>query len=126
VLGGEIDIAVTSKPPFAIPKSCEWRTVREEPFVVLTPSSSDRARCRDGAGQEERCTALRPSARKTIKGAFFISGRSPPSVVTSARSPWPLSRDVAVSSSSYNDCHIRRSFPNRDVAIASGYGTKQA
>jgi DNA-binding transcriptional LysR family regulator len=39
VLSREIDAAVTSEPPFAIPKSCEWRVLREEPFVVLTPAS---------------------------------------------------------------------------------------
>jgi DNA-binding transcriptional LysR family regulator len=39
VLSGEIDLAVTSLPPFAIPKTCEWRLLREEPFVVLTPAS---------------------------------------------------------------------------------------
>jgi DNA-binding transcriptional LysR family regulator len=39
VLRGEIDAAVTSHPPFAIPKTCEWHVLREEPFVVLTPAS---------------------------------------------------------------------------------------
>ena len=39
VLSGNLDAAVTSPPSFAIPKTCDWRTLREEPFVVLTPSS---------------------------------------------------------------------------------------
>jgi DNA-binding transcriptional LysR family regulator len=39
VLSGEIDMALTSEPPFAIPKTCGWHVLREEPFVVLTPSS---------------------------------------------------------------------------------------
>lgn len=39
VLKGEVDVAVTSEPPFAIPKTCAWLVVREEPFVVLTPAS---------------------------------------------------------------------------------------
>jgi DNA-binding transcriptional LysR family regulator len=39
VLSGEIDVALTSEPPFAIPKTCEWHVLREEPFVVLTPAS---------------------------------------------------------------------------------------
>jgi DNA-binding transcriptional LysR family regulator len=39
VLKGEVDVAVTSEPPFAIPKTCDWLAVREEPFVVLTPAS---------------------------------------------------------------------------------------
>jgi DNA-binding transcriptional LysR family regulator len=39
ILGGEIDAAVTSQAPFAIPKTCEWRVLRQEPFVVVTPAS---------------------------------------------------------------------------------------
>jgi DNA-binding transcriptional LysR family regulator len=39
LLGGEVDAAITSQPPFAIPKTCEWHVLREEPFVVLTPTS---------------------------------------------------------------------------------------
>ena len=39
VMNGEIDVAITSEPPFAIPKTCEWRVLREEPFVVLVPAS---------------------------------------------------------------------------------------
>jgi len=39
LLSGEIDAAITSQPPFAIPKTCEWHVLREEPFVVLTPAS---------------------------------------------------------------------------------------
>jgi DNA-binding transcriptional LysR family regulator len=39
VLNGEIEAAVTSRPPFAIPKAYGWHVLREEPFVVLTPAS---------------------------------------------------------------------------------------
>jgi DNA-binding transcriptional LysR family regulator len=39
VISGEIDAAITSHPPFAIPKTCEWWVLREEPYVVLTPAS---------------------------------------------------------------------------------------
>ena len=39
LMGREIDAAITSHPPFAIPKTCEWHVLREEPFVVLTPAS---------------------------------------------------------------------------------------
>jgi DNA-binding transcriptional LysR family regulator len=39
VISGNLDAAVTSPPPFAIPKTCDWRVLREEPFVVLTPAS---------------------------------------------------------------------------------------
>jgi DNA-binding transcriptional LysR family regulator len=38
IMDGEIDVALTSQPPFAIPKTCEWHVLCEEPFVVLTPS----------------------------------------------------------------------------------------
>ena len=39
VISGEIDVAMMSQPPFAVPKTCEWLVLREEPFVVLTPAS---------------------------------------------------------------------------------------
>jgi DNA-binding transcriptional LysR family regulator len=39
VISGDLDAAVTSQPSFAIPKTCDWRVLREEPFVVLTPAS---------------------------------------------------------------------------------------
>jgi DNA-binding transcriptional LysR family regulator len=39
LINSEIDAAVTSHPPFAIPKVYEWSLLWEEPFVVLTPAS---------------------------------------------------------------------------------------
>ena len=33
------DAAITSEPPFAIPKTCEWSLLREEPYVVLLPTA---------------------------------------------------------------------------------------
>jgi DNA-binding transcriptional LysR family regulator len=36
VLTGDLDAAILSHPPFAIPKTCDWRDLRNEPFVVLT------------------------------------------------------------------------------------------
>src|SRR5436190_1930240 len=38
-LESEIDAAIIVEPPFAIPKSCEWRVVREEPLIVLAPAA---------------------------------------------------------------------------------------
>ena len=38
VLSGDVDAAIISHPPFAIPKTCDWRLLREEPFVLLTPA----------------------------------------------------------------------------------------
>jgi DNA-binding transcriptional LysR family regulator len=36
VLDGELDAAIIAQPPFAIPKSCDWRLLREEPLILLT------------------------------------------------------------------------------------------
>jgi DNA-binding transcriptional LysR family regulator len=34
--GDELDAAIVAEPPFAIPKSCDWRLLREEPLILLT------------------------------------------------------------------------------------------
>jgi DNA-binding transcriptional LysR family regulator len=34
--GDDLDTAVITEPPFAIPNSCAWRMLREEPLIVLT------------------------------------------------------------------------------------------
>jgi DNA-binding transcriptional LysR family regulator len=34
--GDELDAAIIAEPPFALPKSCHWRLLREEPLVLLT------------------------------------------------------------------------------------------
>jgi DNA-binding transcriptional LysR family regulator len=39
VLNGDLDAAIIVQPPFAIPKSCDWRILREEPLIVLAPAS---------------------------------------------------------------------------------------
>jgi DNA-binding transcriptional LysR family regulator len=39
VLDDRLDAAVITRPPFAISKSLEWRTLREEPLIVLAPTS---------------------------------------------------------------------------------------
>jgi DNA-binding transcriptional LysR family regulator len=39
VLDGDLDAAIIIQPPFAIPKSCDWRVFREEPLIVLAPAS---------------------------------------------------------------------------------------
>jgi DNA-binding transcriptional LysR family regulator len=39
IISGQIDAAITSQPPFAIPKTCDWCVLRKEPYVVLTPAS---------------------------------------------------------------------------------------
>jgi DNA-binding transcriptional LysR family regulator len=40
VLDGDLDAALIAQPPFAIPKACDWRLLREEPLVVLTRASA--------------------------------------------------------------------------------------
>jgi DNA-binding transcriptional LysR family regulator len=42
VLDGDIDAAIITQPPFALPKTCDWQLVREEPLVVLTAASASR------------------------------------------------------------------------------------
>jgi DNA-binding transcriptional LysR family regulator len=34
--GDDLDAAIITQPSFAIPKSCDWRLLREEPLIVLT------------------------------------------------------------------------------------------
>ncbi|MEI2416423.1 LysR family transcriptional regulator [Orrella sp. JC864] len=38
VLAGELDAAVLVHPLFDLPKTCEWRSLRQEPLVLLAPS----------------------------------------------------------------------------------------
>ena len=40
VLAGDLDAAIIARPPFAIPKVCDWRPLREEALIVLTPASA--------------------------------------------------------------------------------------
>lgn len=37
VASGDLDAAVVVEPQFAIPKTCEWRPLMEEPLVVVVP-----------------------------------------------------------------------------------------
>ena len=37
VESGEIDAAIVLEAPFALPKTCQWELLREEPLVVLAP-----------------------------------------------------------------------------------------
>jgi DNA-binding transcriptional LysR family regulator len=39
VLDGDLDTAIIPQPPFAIPKRYDWRMLREERLIVLTPAS---------------------------------------------------------------------------------------
>jgi DNA-binding transcriptional LysR family regulator len=40
VINDELDAAIIAEPPFAIPKACGWKVLREEPLVVLAPDES--------------------------------------------------------------------------------------
>ncbi len=39
VRSGDLDAAIVVEPDFAIPKTCGWQVLREEPLIVLAPSS---------------------------------------------------------------------------------------
>ena len=39
VESGELDAAIVLEAPFALPKTCSWQLLREEPLVVLAPES---------------------------------------------------------------------------------------
>jgi DNA-binding transcriptional LysR family regulator len=39
LLDGDVDTAIIPHPSFAIPKAYDWRTLREEPLVLLAPAS---------------------------------------------------------------------------------------
>lgn len=39
VLGGDLDAALLIRPPFPIPKTLGWQTLREEPLLLLTPET---------------------------------------------------------------------------------------
>lgn len=41
VLDGELDAAIIVQPEFALPKTCEWHVLREEPMIVIAPGSVD-------------------------------------------------------------------------------------
>ncbi|WP_414474693.1 LysR family transcriptional regulator [Microvirga sp. M2] len=41
VLNGEVDGAIIIEPYFALPKACGWTVLREEPLLVIVPSSMD-------------------------------------------------------------------------------------
>jgi DNA-binding transcriptional LysR family regulator len=40
VLDGDLDGAIIVQPPFTISKACDWRVLREEPFIVLTSAKT--------------------------------------------------------------------------------------
>ncbi|TWC67273.1 LysR family transcriptional regulator [Herbaspirillum sp. SJZ099] len=40
VAAGELDAAVVVEPQFAVPKTCEWLPLMEEPLVVIAPAGS--------------------------------------------------------------------------------------
>lgn len=39
VMAGELDAAIVVEHQFAIPKTCEWHSLTEEPLVVIAPAS---------------------------------------------------------------------------------------
>ncbi|WP_420963369.1 LysR family transcriptional regulator [Brucella sp. IR073] len=43
LLNEKIDATIVVKPPFALPKTLEWRLLRSEPLVLMAPASADDA-----------------------------------------------------------------------------------
>lgn len=43
VVDGDLEAAILVQPPFALPKSCDWRLLRSEPLIVLAPQAAVRA-----------------------------------------------------------------------------------
>jgi DNA-binding transcriptional LysR family regulator len=39
VLAGDLDAAIIARPPFGVPKVCDWRPLRRESLIVLAPAS---------------------------------------------------------------------------------------
>lgn len=39
VEAGELDAAIVLQAPYALPKTCDWQLLREEPLVVLAPAA---------------------------------------------------------------------------------------
>jgi DNA-binding transcriptional LysR family regulator len=39
VMAGELDAAIVVEHQFAIPKTCEWHSLTEEPLLVIAPAS---------------------------------------------------------------------------------------
>jgi len=39
VLDGDLDAAIIVAPPFSMPKTCDWRTIRTEPLLLIRPQS---------------------------------------------------------------------------------------
>ena len=111
LLNGEIDAAITSQPPFAIPKTCEWHVLREEPFVVLTPASLKARNAHEVLAQEPfirldrkvfagrliddylRKTGIRPKDRYELDGleliAVMVDRGLGVSLLPNWAPPWP-------------------------------------
>ncbi len=41
VIDGDLDAAIVVQPPFAVPKECDWQTLREEPLVLIAAGDAD-------------------------------------------------------------------------------------
>jgi len=39
VVGGSLDAAIIVKPPFPLPKTCDWHSLRQEPLILLKSAS---------------------------------------------------------------------------------------
>ncbi len=69
VEGGELDAALISEPPYAVPSHCEWRPYDEEPFYVVGPPGT-------GAGDDRVLFERLPYVRfdKTAWTGALVEG----------------------------------------------------
>jgi DNA-binding transcriptional LysR family regulator len=117
VLDGDLDAAIIVQPPFAIPKSCDWRLLREEPLIVLAPASMGNRDPRDLLANEPfirydrnnwtgrlvdeylRRSGVRPRERFELAGleavATLVDRGLGVSLVPAWAPPWPEGLSLA-------------------------------
>jgi DNA-binding transcriptional LysR family regulator len=115
--GDDLDLAIIAEPPFAIPKSCHWRLLREEPLVLLTKASAASRKPRAILASEPfirldrnvwpgrlvdgylRKAGIRPRERLEIDGgaaiAVMVDRGLGVSIVPDWAPPWPEGLSLA-------------------------------
>jgi DNA-binding transcriptional LysR family regulator len=119
LLEGQFDLTMIAQPPFAIPKSFDWRALREEPLIVVAPAAM---RSRDPhellrfepyiamdhnswagrlADAYLRQTRIRPQERFELDGvetiALMVDRGLGVSLVPDWSKPWPEGLSLAIS-----------------------------
>ena len=78
VLDGDLDAAILNHPPFAIPKTCDWRNLREEPFILVTRAPAPDRRPRDILVEEPFIRLLRDGHGGRLIDAYLRKARIQP------------------------------------------------